>query len=110
MRTDPSKWEMVDDATVAVLRQMTLGERLSIANDLFQMARRSLRAQVEDAHSEWEVEQVSREVARQIAQGVEPPGCDLASWFRLHADQFGEGPWAADEAIYLAAEAGTTSG
>ena len=40
-KTDPSKWEMVDDATADVLRRMTPGERLGIANDLFAMARRS---------------------------------------------------------------------
>jgi hypothetical protein len=110
MPTDPSKWEMVDDATAEVLRRMTPGQRLAIMDDLFQMARRSLRAQAENDHPDWTAEQVSREVARQISPGVVPPGCDLAGWFRLHAAEYDDGPWTADECLILAARAGRAIG
>jgi hypothetical protein len=110
MPTDPSKWKMVDDATVEVLRRMTPGERLAIANDLCRMARRSLWAQAENDHPDWTAEQISREVARQISLGVEPPGCDLADWLRLHADDYDDGPWTADECLLIAARAGRAIG
>jgi hypothetical protein len=94
---------MVDDATAEVLRRMTPGERLAIADDLFRMARGVLSAQIENNHPAWEPEQIKREAGRQLLLGVEPFGCDLAAWLRRHADDFGDGPWAADGAFLVAA-------
>ena len=101
MPSDPSKWEMVDDATAEVLRPMTPGQRLAIARDLFQMARKTLIAQIENDRPEWTVEQVSREVARQISLGVEPPGCDLIAWLSRNGNTYGPGPWSADDPVFV---------
>jgi hypothetical protein len=110
MPTDPSKWEMVDDVTVEVLRQMTPEQRLGIAFDLFRMAQWALQVQAENDHPDWTAEQVSREVARQVSLGVVPPGCELADWLRLHAAEYDDGPWTADECLILAARAGRAIG
>ena len=96
MPTDPAKWEMIDNAMANFLRRLTPVERLAIANDLFLMARRALRAQAENDHPHWAAEQVSGEVPRQISQGVVPHGCDLADWLNLHASEYGAGQWTAD--------------
>src|SRR4051794_28624639 len=82
---------------------MTPGEPFAIADDLFRMGRGVLWVQVESDHPDWEAEQIKREVARQLMLGVEAPGCDLAAWLRLHADEFGDGPWAADKPCIVAA-------
>jgi Arc/MetJ family transcription regulator len=106
MPTDPSKWEMVDDAMAEVMRRMTPSQKFAIVGDLLRMARGVLWHQIENEHRDWEAEQIKREVARQISLGVEPFGCDLAAWLRLHADEFGDGPWAADAALLISAGAG----
>ena len=53
---------------------------------------------------------VNREVSAANLAGVEPPGCDVAAWFRLRAGEFGAGPWTADEAIHVAAGAKPSAG
>lgn len=108
MPTDPWRWEMADDAVAAILRRMTPGERLSIAFDIFRMARRTLWAQVELGHPDWTTDQINREVARKISQGAVPPGCDLAGYFShlRAAGQSDDNPLSADEPLVLDAEVG----
>jgi hypothetical protein len=101
---------MVDDALADILRRKTEAERLAIAFDLFRIARQPLRAQLESDHPDWTAKQISGEVARQISQGVVPPGCDLAGWLSLHAADYDGGPWTADECFFVAAQAGKTIG
>jgi hypothetical protein len=104
MPTDPSRWAVMADATADVMRRMTPAQRLGIANDLFHMARGVLGAQIENERPDWEADQINREVSRRISLGVEPFGCDLAAWLRLHAQEFGEGPWAADQPLFVATD------
>ena len=67
MAADPSKWEMVDDAMVPILRRKTPAERLAIVDGLWTMARRLVRAQLKMDHPDWTDEQIARETARRMS-------------------------------------------
>jgi Rv0078B-related antitoxin len=104
MPSDPSQWEMVDDATANTLRPMTPGQRLLIAFELYELARRTIRTQVEKDHPDWIGEQVAREVARQISQGVVPRGCTAAAWLDRTARADDNASPTADEPLVLFAK------
>jgi hypothetical protein len=71
MPTDPSKWEMVDDAMVPILRRKTPAEKLAIVDSLWTMTRRFVRAQLVNDHPEWTAEQIDRETARRMSHGAD---------------------------------------
>lgn len=70
MRSDPSRWEMVDDAMVAILRRKTEAERLAIAFDMSRFVRRMIRANLVAEHPNWPPERVERETARRVSHGA----------------------------------------
>jgi hypothetical protein len=70
MPTDPRRWEMVDDAMAAILRQKTPAQRLAIADGLWRSARRILRAQLKKDHPNWTDEQINCELARRMSHGA----------------------------------------
>ncbi len=72
MRSGPidlSRIEVVDDETARILRGKTGAERLAMANDMFNSARRMLLSHLTAEHPDWSEEQVTREVARRISHG-----------------------------------------
>jgi hypothetical protein len=69
MPTDPTKWEMVDNAMVAVLRRKTPAERLAIAFGMWDFAKEMIRANLRKEHSDWSDEQIQRATARRMSHG-----------------------------------------
>lgn len=63
-------FEMVDDAMADILRRKSEGERLAIANGLWKMARRIVRAQLTADHPDWTGRQLDRETARRMSHGA----------------------------------------
>ena len=71
---DLRRIEVVDDDMAAVLRSKTGAERLAIAFEMFESARRMLSHHLTTEHPEWTPEEVQREVARRISRGeIGPP-------------------------------------
>lgn len=70
MKLDPRNIEVMDDAMADVYRPKTVAERLRIANQMFEFARRMIRGQVQGAHPDWTDAQVVRETARRLSNGT----------------------------------------
>ena len=64
------KWEVVGDATAAILRQKTEAERLAIAFGMWDFARDMIRANLRVEHPDWPAERVQRETARRMSHGA----------------------------------------
>lgn len=69
MPIDTSRWEMVDDAMAAILRQKTEGQRLAIAFGIWNRARDTVRAELTALHPKWTPEQIQQRVAQRMAAG-----------------------------------------
>ena len=70
MPTDPSRWEMVDDAMAAILRQKTPAQRLAIAFGMWDFAKQMIRSVLRAEHPDWTPEQIKRETARRMSHGA----------------------------------------
>ncbi|HZF12289.1 MAG TPA: hypothetical protein VFE33_26170 [Thermoanaerobaculia bacterium] len=66
---DRDGFEVVDDEMAAVLRTKTGAERLAIASDMYESARRMLLSHLAAEHPDWSEEQVTREAARRLSHG-----------------------------------------
>ena len=73
MKLDPRNIEVMDDAMAEVYRTKTVAERLRIANQMFEFARRMIRGQVQVAHPDWMETEVVRETACRISNGFVQP-------------------------------------
>jgi hypothetical protein len=62
--------EIVDDAMADVLRAKSGAERLRIADGMFRMARRLIRAAMHEQHPDWDEQRVKLETARRISHGT----------------------------------------
>jgi hypothetical protein len=60
----------IDDDLFAALRQMTDGERLKIGFGLWRFARDMTDRAVREEHANWSDEQVHREVAYSVSEGL----------------------------------------
>ena len=67
---DLSRMEVPDDAVVEVLRRLTPGERLAIANRMWVSARQVVEFVVRRDHPNWNGEQVQQEIARRMLHGA----------------------------------------
>jgi len=67
---DRDGFEVVDDEMAAVLRTKTGAERLAIASDMYESARRMLLSHLAAEHPDWSEEQVTREAARRLSHGA----------------------------------------
>ena len=67
---DPGQIEVMDDAMVEVLRQMSGEQRLRIASGMFASARRTIMHVLRTQHPDWSEEQVIREAARRLSHGA----------------------------------------
>jgi hypothetical protein len=65
---DPRNIEVIDDAFAAVLRKKTPAERIAMAADANEMARKLAAAGIRHDHPDWSQRDVEREVARQDAR------------------------------------------
>ena len=70
VRFDPSRIEVVDDRVVSVLRAKTPAERLHIALNIWDSARRILISHLGNTHPDWSRRDVEREVARRLLHGA----------------------------------------
>ena len=62
--------EKVDQEMAQVLRQKSGAERLAIAHEMFESARRMLKAHLTAEHPDWNEEQIAQEVARRLSHGA----------------------------------------
>jgi hypothetical protein len=62
--------EMLDDAMIAVLREKTPAQRLTISNGMWRSARRMIDAVLRKEHPEWSADAIQREVARRLSHGA----------------------------------------
>jgi len=64
------RFEMLDEAMVAVLQSKTPAERLAISSGMWRSARQMIEAIVRREHAEWSDEAVQREVAKRMSHGA----------------------------------------
>jgi Rv0078B-related antitoxin len=64
------RFDVVDDEMAAILRGKTGAERLAMASDMYESARRMLLAHLAAEHPEWSEEEVQREAARRLSHGA----------------------------------------
>ena len=67
---EPVRIEVPDDAVVEVLRRLTPGERLSIANRMWVSARKAVECVVRREHSDWNEQQLQQEIVRRMLHGA----------------------------------------
>jgi len=70
MGCKPIKYDVVDEAMVAVLREKTERERLEMGFAMWRFARDLMRSAIAAEHSDWTDEQVQREVAKRMSHGA----------------------------------------
>lgn len=70
MASSLSQPEVVEVDMVAVLREKTPAQRLSIAFGLWRFARATLRRRLAADHPDWTPEQVAQEAARRMLSGA----------------------------------------
>jgi hypothetical protein len=63
---DPRNIEVIDDALAAVLRNKTPAERIAMAADANETARKLAAAGIRHDHPDWSQLDVEREVARRM--------------------------------------------
>lgn len=69
-RIDPRNIEVVDDDMAEVFRAMTGAQRLKIANDMFESARRMIASHLASEHSDWDERRIQEETARRLSHGA----------------------------------------
>lgn len=62
--------EVLDDAMAEILRRKTPAERLAIGFELWEFARRTILANLQREHPDWDEAALKREVARRISHGA----------------------------------------
>jgi hypothetical protein len=69
-RIDPRNIEVVDDDMAQVFRAMTGAQRLKIANDMFESARRMIASHLASEHPDWDEQRLQEETARRLSHGA----------------------------------------
>jgi hypothetical protein len=67
---DPSHFEAPDEAMVEILRRMTPGERLAVANRMWKSARSAVDHIVRAEHPEWTESELQQEIIRRMLHGA----------------------------------------
>ncbi len=67
---DSRNLEVVDDDMAEVFRSMTGAQRLKIANDLFESARRMISSHLTAEHPDWDEQRIQEETARRLSHGT----------------------------------------
>jgi hypothetical protein len=71
MNRDIPKFDVLDDETAAKYRSMTPAEKIQMASDMNQAARKRAAARLKHEHADWDEQQVNAEVARLMLSGDE---------------------------------------
>lgn len=61
--------ERLDDQMADVLRERSGAQRLAIAHEMFESARRMLASHLTAEHPDWDAERIAQEVARRLSHG-----------------------------------------
>jgi Rv0078B-related antitoxin len=61
--------EVVDDDMAEVYRAMTGAQRLKIASDMFESARRMIASHLAAEHPDWDERRIQEETARRLSHG-----------------------------------------
>lgn len=69
-KIDPRNIEVVDDDMAEVFRSMTGAQRLKIANDMFESARRMIASHLASEHPDWDERRIQEETARRLSHGA----------------------------------------
>jgi Rv0078B-related antitoxin len=69
-KIDPRNIEVVDDDMAEVFRSMTGAQRLKIANDMFESARRMIASDLASEHPDWDEQRIQEETARRLSHGA----------------------------------------
>jgi hypothetical protein len=72
VRIDPRNIEVLDDDMAEVFRSMTGAQRLKIANDMFESARRMIASHLAAEHPDWDEQRIQEETARRLSHGAVP--------------------------------------
>jgi Rv0078B-related antitoxin len=70
MPTNPSHWEMVDDAMAAILRQKTPAQRLAMVFDMADFVWTMIQSNLSATHPDWTLERIQHETARRVSHGA----------------------------------------
>jgi hypothetical protein len=70
VRSEKPKYDVIDDAMVAVLREKTERERLEMGFAMWRFARDMMRAAITAEHPDWTGEEIQREVAKRMSHGA----------------------------------------
>ena len=70
MASNPSKWEMVDDAMAAILRRKTPAQRLAMVFDMADFVRTMIATNMAVEHPDWDPGRVQRETVRRVSHGA----------------------------------------
>jgi hypothetical protein len=70
MPRDLRKIEVLDEEMAAVFRAMTGAQRLKIASDMFESARRMILSHLAAEHPDWDERRVQEETARRLLHGA----------------------------------------
>ena len=70
MKIDPRNIEVLDDDMAEVFRSMTGAQRLKIANDMFESARRMIASHLASEHPDWDERRLQEETARRLSHGA----------------------------------------
>jgi len=65
-----SQIEAPEESVVEVLRRMTPGERLAVANRMWVSARTAVDQIVRSDHPQWSEQQLQQEIARRMLHGA----------------------------------------
>lgn len=69
-KIDPRNIEVIDDDMAEVFRSMTGAQRLKIANDMFESARRMIASHLASEHPDWNEQRIQEETARRLSHGA----------------------------------------
>jgi len=70
MPIDPRNIEVIDEEMAAVFRAMTGAQRLKIASDMFDSARRMILSHLAAEHPDWDEQRLQQETARRLSHGA----------------------------------------
>jgi Rv0078B-related antitoxin len=71
MPIDPRRIEAVDEEMARVLRGKSGAERLRIASEMFDSARRMLESHLRAEHPDWDERRVAEETSRRLSLAAE---------------------------------------
>lgn len=69
MAIELRNFEVVDEEMAQVFRGMTGAQRLKIANDMFNSARRMITSHLAAEHPDWDEQRIQTETARRLSHG-----------------------------------------